>query len=121
MIDELIEKGKRSGVITYEEVIEFSEKNHFLEAETNDLLRQIEREHIDLVMQEELDGEEGAGLGLDGEEEASKAQIKAKLESSLDLQGDEFEEEEEGDEFGKATKKKKKSLVKLAPLKLPTR
>lgn len=107
LIDELIEKGKRSGVITYEEVIEFSEKNHFLEAETNDLLRQIEREHIDLVMQEELDGEEGAGLGLDGEEEASKAQIKAKLESSLDLQGDEFEEEEEGDEFGESDEEEK--------------
>lgn len=106
LIDELIEKGKRSGVITYEEVIEFSEKNHFLEAETNDLLRQIEREHIDLVMQEELDGEEGAGLGLDGEEEASKAQIKAKLESSLDLQGDEFEEEE-GDEFEEGDEEEK--------------
>lgn len=99
LIDELIEKGKRSGVITYEEVIEFSEKNHFLESETNDLLRQIEREHIDLVMQEELDGEEGSGLGgLDGEEDASKAHIKAKLESSLDLQADEYEEEE-SDEF----------------------
>lgn len=106
LIDELIEKGKRSGVITYEEVIEFSEKNHFLEAETNDLLRQIEREHIDLVMQEELDGEEGSGLGLDGEEEASKAQIKAKLESSLDLQGDEFEEEE-GDEFEESDEEEK--------------
>lgn len=96
LIEELIEKSKRSGVITYEEVIEFSEKNHFLEAETNDLLRTLEREHIDLVMQDELEGEDGSGLGgLDGEEESSKAHIKAKLESSLDLQADAFEEAED--------------------------
>jgi len=103
LVEELMERGRKIGFLTYEEVIEFSDRNHLVESETNDLLKQCEREHIDLIMQDEL---EDRGLNeltkLEGEEEAGRGDIKAKIESSLDLQTERFEEEdseEEEDEF----------------------
>jgi len=93
MIAELTERGKKNGFMTYEEIIEFSEKNNLSEVETNDILRRLEKEHVDVIMQEEL---EGGGAGLDEygveEEEFPAAHLKDKLESSLDLHG-EFDEE----------------------------
>jgi RNA polymerase primary sigma factor len=101
MVNELLERGKKNGYMTYEEVIEFSEKNGLAESETNDLLRRFEKEHVDIVMQEELEGA-AAGLEVFGaeEEEFPAVHLKTKLESSLDLHG-EFEEEGEEDEEDK--------------------
>src|SRR5579872_7400034 len=96
LIDEFLEKGKRNNVITYEEVIEFSDKNHLSEADTNDLMRQIEKENIDLVMQEELEGEQGAQQELEKEVEAPRIQLKDHFESSISTE--EFEEDEEQEE-----------------------
>ena len=56
MINELLERGKKNGYMTYEEIIEFGEKNSLTEIETNDLLRRFEKEHVDVVMEEELEG-----------------------------------------------------------------
>src|SRR5476649_169010 len=55
LIEEFIEKGKRNAVITYEEVIEFCDKNNLVEQETNELLRTLEKENIELITQEELE------------------------------------------------------------------
>jgi RNA polymerase primary sigma factor len=105
LIDELVEKGRRATFLTYEEVIEFGDKNHLSEQETNEILRTLEKEHIDLVMQDEL---EGANIleGLEETEEGGHLNVKTKLESSFDLQGDleeeESEEEEEEEEEEKA-------------------
>jgi RNA polymerase primary sigma factor len=101
MTNELLERGKKSGYMTYEEVIEFSEKNNLTEIETNDLLRRLDKEHVDVVMQEEVEGE-AAGIDEFGaeEEEFPSVHLKTKLESSLDLHG-EFEEEGEEDEEDK--------------------
>jgi RNA polymerase primary sigma factor len=98
MITELTERGKKNGFMTYEEIIEFSEKNNLSETETNDLLRRLEKEHVDVVMQEELDGS-GAGLDQYGmeEDELPAVQLKEKLESSLDWHGEYDEEVEEED------------------------
>lgn len=98
LIDELIEKGKRANFLTYEEIIEFGDKNHLSEQEINDILKTLEKEHIDLIMQDELEGETGALEGLDEEPEGARIDAKAKLESSLDLQADEFDEEENEEE-----------------------
>jgi len=94
LIDELLEKGRKAGFLTYEEIIEFSDRNHLGEQETNDLLKQCEREHIDMVMQEEMEGHEATALTkVEGEEEAGRVDLKTKIESSLDLQSEQFEEE----------------------------
>jgi RNA polymerase primary sigma factor len=97
MIAELTERGKKNGFMTYEEIIEFSEKNNLSESETNDILRCLEKEHVDVVMQEEL---EGGGTGLDEydtEEEYPEVYLKEKLESSLDLHGELDEDIDEED------------------------
>jgi len=98
LIEELLEKGRKGGALSYEEVIEFGEKNHLSEVETNDLLKTFEREHIELVMAEELEGDQGDIDALGQEDEPSRVHIKAKLETSLDLHGDQFEDEEDGDD-----------------------
>lgn len=97
LVNELVERGKKNGYMTYEEIIEFGEKNNIGESETNDLLRRFEREHIDIVMQEELGG--SASLEEFGaeEEDFPALHLKTKLESSLDLHGD-LEEEDEDDD-----------------------
>ncbi len=89
MVNELLERGKKNGYMTYEEIIEFSEKNNLGESDTNDLLRRFEKEHVDVVMQEELEGG-AAGLEEFGpeDEEFPAAHLKTKLESSLDLHGE---------------------------------
>lgn len=93
LIEELVEKGKRANFLTYEEIIAFGDKNHLTEAEINDILRTLEKEHIDLIMQDELEGEAGIE-GLDEETEGARLDAKTKLESSLDLQADQFDEDE---------------------------
>lgn len=87
-IIDLLEKGKKRGAIAYEEVMDFCDKNHLNEAEMNDLLKLFEREHIDLVMQEELEGEEDI---TEFDEEETKPSLTKKISRNLDI-------EEEGEE-----------------------
>ncbi len=94
LIEELIEKGKRANFLTYEEIIEFGDKNHLSEIEINDILRTLEKEHIDLIMQDELESEAASLSGLEEEGEGARLDTKTKLESSIDLQADQFDEEE---------------------------
>ena len=102
MITELLERGKKNGYMTYEEIIEFSEKNSLGESDTNELLRRFEKEHVDIIMQEEIEGGSAGFEGFEHEEEEFPAvHLKSKLESSLDLHGD-FDEEGEEDEEDKA-------------------
>ena len=68
LIEEFIEKGKRANFLTYEEIIAFGDKNHLAESEINEILKTLEKEHIDLIMQDELEGE----AGLDGLEEETE-------------------------------------------------
>lgn len=100
LIDELLERGKQSRVLSYEEVIEFGDKNHLTDVETNNLLKLLEKENVELAMQEEIDSddktyepEEGAGF--------SKLQdIKTKLSNidTDDFSADDDQEVEEVEE-----------------------
>ena len=94
LIEELVEKGKRANFLTYEEILEFGDKNHLVEQEINEILRTLEKEHIDLIMQDELETEAASLEGLDDEGEGARLDVKTKLESSLDLQVDQFDEDE---------------------------
>ncbi len=95
IVEELIEKGRKNGVLAYEEIIEISEKNNFTEHETDDLLHELEKENINLISQEEL--EASLDDELDKEEEAisSQAKVKTTLESSLGGDKEEFEDADE--------------------------
>ena len=99
--DQLLEKGKEQGVLTYEEIITFNEKAHLSEKEANDFLKVLEKEHIELVMEEELaDDPEFAGLDKDDYDTDTKTKIKAKLSASEDpdeVHDDDDEEKEEHD------------------------
>lgn len=93
-ITELIEKGKQEAYLTYEEVVEFSDKNNLNEQETNDLFRQLEKEHVDLIMQEELSTGQASANDFETDENfSSRLNIKEKIASSLDLQADDLDEE----------------------------
>jgi RNA polymerase primary sigma factor len=93
LIEALVEKGRRAGMLSYEELMEFCDQNHLGEAETNDLLKTLEKENVELVMQEELEAEAGTLEGYE-KEETAQPHIKAHLETSLDFVGDEEETEE---------------------------
>lgn len=94
VIDGLVEKGKKSGFLTYEEITEFSARNNLSEVETNELLRALERENVDLLMLEELETEQGLGLEeFDKDEE--KSIFKGRLEPALGVEDE--DELEEGD------------------------
>ena len=94
IVEAFIEKGRKAGVISYEEILEFCDQNNLSESETNDLLKNMERENIELVMQEELETE--AGLeSFEKEEERTQARVTKQFESSLDFTEEEEESEED--------------------------
>ncbi len=86
----LLDKGRRTNVLTYEEVMDFAEANNFTEQEISDLLKTIERENIELLMHDEL--EAGAELEEFAQDETTTATRKftGDLESTFD-----FAEEDE--------------------------
>ncbi len=101
MIEEFIEKGKQAGVVTYEELIEFGDKNHLVEGDTNEILKAFEREHVELVTQEELDKNQNE-LDEFQEEEGIEGgvSLKSALDTSIDTGADAFDEDEEELEDG---------------------
>jgi RNA polymerase primary sigma factor len=92
----IIEKGKRSGVLTYEELMEFSQQYDLNEKDMQDVLRSLEKEGIELIMQEELDVESLPLDELHKDEESAKSASQAKLDTiDLDSEADDEEEEDE--------------------------
>src|SRR3990167_2231585 len=80
-LDILLDKGKKNGVLTYEELMEVGEKN-LTEKELNDFMRLLEKEHIELIMQDELDKNNS---NHDMEDEPSgKTTLKKGLDLDLD-------------------------------------
>ncbi len=94
LLEAFVERGKRTGVLSYEELMEFCDRNHLSEPEMNELLKTLEKEHVELIMQEELEAE--TGLEDFEKEEPKQLHIKSHLESSLDYVGEEDESEEAG-------------------------
>lgn len=86
-LQELIERGKENGnTLTYEEIIEFSDKNHLTEKETEEVMAALEKRSIELVTQEELEHE--AAL----EEHEEPARLKSHVSTSFDV---DFEDEDD--------------------------
>lgn len=98
LIEGLLDKGRRAGVISYEEVMDFSDRNHLAEAEINDLLKLFEKENIELVMHDELEASMGELDDFEKEEGASPLKYKPDIETSLDFSAEDEEEESESSE-----------------------
>ncbi|MFT6765670.1 MAG: RNA polymerase primary sigma factor [Alteromonas naphthalenivorans] len=91
----LLVKGKENGVLTYEEVIAFNEKVQLSEKDANDFLKELESEHIALIMEEELVqqvdyDQEKAEYGS-----GHKGEMKEKLATSINADTEEESEEKE--------------------------
>lgn len=102
--EELIERGKSSGVLTYEEVIDFCETHSFSEKETEEVLRVMEKKGIELITQEELDTNNSHD---DVKEEETEATPRARVTTASfqeDFHDDEAEKEDvDEDEVRHAT------------------
>jgi len=96
ILEEFIEKSKETGIISYEELISFGDKNNVTDQEMNEILRIFEKENIELVTQEELENDPLKKEEFE-EVEPARLKLKAKLDT-YGLEASEFEEElEEND------------------------
>ncbi|HSC25358.1 MAG TPA: RNA polymerase sigma factor RpoD [Candidatus Babeliales bacterium] len=93
IIEEFIEKCKLNGLVSYEELIAFSDKNNVTDTEVTDILRILEKENVEFVTQEELESDNLKKDELE-EIEPSRLKLKTKLET-YGLESGEFEEVEE--------------------------
>ena len=81
----LVEKGGNDGVLTFEEIAAFAQKHKLGEEDANELLRLFEKENIDLVAEDDIAVEAGAGTGFSKDDEAAPFQtLKSNLESSIE-------------------------------------
>lgn len=86
LVTALIEKGRTDGVLSYEEVLVFNQRNKLSEEDANELVRILERENIDLISQEELEtsSKDLEGL-LEGDAQATSFTTQAPdIEASLE-------------------------------------
>ncbi len=104
LMDALIEKGRESNTLTYEEVIAFNERNHLTEKETADLFKALEREHIELMMEEELHGHGTELHDIEKDDLATQAVIKENLASSIHSDDLLDSDEEDADDEERPTK-----------------
>ena len=94
LMDALLEKGKESGVLTYEEIMILHDKAHMNEKEANEFMKVLEKEHIELIMEEELHAQDGALDDHEKDELGSHAELKDKFVSSISVDEDIADDED---------------------------
>ncbi len=93
-IDELVERGRKDGSITYEEVVAFGNEHALSEEEMDQLLKRLEKEHIEVSLEAEDIAQDSAM-----DERVGDAALEAISSiSSSDEDIDEESEVEEEDE-----------------------
>lgn len=55
-LEELLERGRKNRVLSYEEIIDFCDRSKLSEKEASEILQTFEKENIDLVMHDEIEG-----------------------------------------------------------------
>ncbi|MGC2310640.1 MAG: RNA polymerase sigma factor RpoD [Candidatus Babeliaceae bacterium] len=96
LIEGMLEKGRRAGVLTYEEIMNFGETNSLTEPEFNELLKLFEKENIELINHEELE-EEPAFEGFE-QEQAAPLNFKTGYQETFDFPSEEDEAEQPEEE-----------------------
>jgi RNA polymerase primary sigma factor len=95
----MLEKGKRQGFLTYEEFMDFVEKQQLSSTDTEEVMRTLDKRNIELVMQEEL--EAGPVSTQDFEPDDSGAiapKGHADITATLGIGEEEFEDDEAKEE-----------------------
>jgi RNA polymerase primary sigma factor len=103
-LQEFIEKGKKDRGITYDDLLTFTESHGLSEAESEAIIKQLEREHIELTNPEMVSDAEGgeAEGNIEAVEPEAFGESKPKI-STISTESLEYEEEaEEGEEEGVA-------------------
>lgn len=93
VVEDLLERGRHAGSLTYEEVIALADEHDFSEAELDQLIKMFEREHIELVIEGEIDAEKAHTEEVDLGVEALRAESITAV-----IPEDEEEEDAERDE-----------------------
>ncbi|MBV8660755.1 MAG: RNA polymerase sigma factor RpoD [Candidatus Dependentiae bacterium] len=92
-----LEEGRKNRFVTYESVIEFGDEHKFSEADANKFLRSIEKNNIELVMQDEIHADAlvvSDDLRSTDTDESQEFSMD-KLSSSIYLQDDEDKDDED--------------------------
>jgi RNA polymerase primary sigma factor len=100
LIKKIVEDSQKQRYVTYESVMELSDKYKFNEDETNQLLKELEKKSVELILQEELTGSSSVIQDedfLEVSDEKEPAKIVTKL-SKKNIVEEEEEIEEDGDE-----------------------
>ncbi len=93
----ILEKGKKIGALSYEEIIEFRQRYHLSDKETGELMRHLSQEGVELIMQEEVD--DSYLTDLQKEEVPAQAVAAApQFTSEIELDVEESEASEDDDE-----------------------
>lgn len=100
---DLLDKGKKQGSIAYEEVMEFCEKNHLSDIEVNDIFKIFEKEHIDVLSQEEIEESLDDIDSFEDEHSGPKISKKITAPNIEDLEEDSEEVSEDDSEFLKGS------------------
>jgi RNA polymerase primary sigma factor len=87
-IETLLEKGRKAGVLTYEEVMDFGDRHHLPETEITELLKVFEKENIELITQEELSSQSTDVLDFEQEDVDKGKQLRSQFETSVELSGE---------------------------------
>ena len=83
VLQQILDDAQGKRYVTYESIIETAERHKFTESETSNLLKELEKKNIDLVMQKELDdSHEQDDHDLLESEEAEPVKIRAKISTS---------------------------------------
>lgn len=99
-IKAFLDEGKKNRFVTYESVIEFGDEHKFSEADANKFLKSIEKNNIELVMQEEISADplfSADDMRTSNTDESASFTI-GKINSTLYLQDDKDEEDEDDKE-----------------------
>lgn len=122
-VEVLIEKGATEGVLTYEELLSFTQKHTLAEDDTNELLRMLDKENIDLISQGDLDpGSLDFDSFLGEETGVSGGAAKPDIKTSLEGADYSSEAEEEEDTFGeKEATERLKDLLEPSQLNDPVK
>lgn len=96
-IEELVQKGKNSGIVAYEEIIEFSNKNDLGEHDIADIMKVLESKHIELVMEDELTSASDLIKLSHEEEKVTKSGIISTKINITDDKEDDEEDDEDSD------------------------
>ena len=87
-----VEKAKLAGTLTYDDVIEFSTEHQLGEKETELLLRTLEKEHIELITQDEADASRNSFDEYDQEDSVDhikKMREPLEVTSGIEPEGEE--------------------------------